>query len=193
MNFEELIVRNRSYRRFQQNQRIEHKTLVELVDIARRTPCGGNRQPLRYAIVQQPEKCAQLFAHLRWAALLRGWGGPKEGERPAAYILILNDTTVSTHSDTEVGIAAQSMSLAATERGLGGCMIGSIDRAKVVQEFAIPDQYQLALVLALGVPAETCVLEAAEIGGSVAYYRDATGVHHVPKLPLSEVLINLKS
>ncbi len=192
MDFEALLVRSRSFRRFHESQRIEPHVMTDLVNLARRASSAANRQPLRYAIVQQPEACATLFPSLSWAGLLRDWGGPKAGERPAAYILILLDTTVSKQADFDVGIAAQTMQLAATERGLGGCMIGSINRAAVVEAFKIPERYALPLILALGVPAESCVLDEIEAGGSIAYYRDAASVHHVPKRPLAEVLLDVE-
>ena len=59
------------------------------------------------------------------------------------------------------GIAARSITLRATERGLGGYVIGSIDREKVHAALDIPERYDILLILALGKPAETVVLEDA--------------------------------
>jgi len=191
MTFEELIVRNRSYRRFDESKRVDPKVLADLVDVARRTPSAGNLQPLKYLLVADRAACERLFAHLRWAAALKGWGGPAPGERPAAYVVVLHDTDVSKDPGCDHGIACQSMLLAAAERGLGGCMLGAIDRDAIRRDFALPDRYGILLVVALGVPAEKCVLEDAPPGGSVTYYRDAQGVHHVPKRPLQEVILRL--
>jgi nitroreductase len=191
MTVEELIVRNRSYRRFDQAKRVGRQTLRSLVDIARRTASAANRQPLKYVLLDDVAACARLFASLRWAGALKGWGGPAEGERPAAYVIVLLDTAVSKDPGCDHGIAAQSLLLAAVERGLGGCMLGAIDRPRIQKDFAIPPRYQVLLVVALGVPAERCVLEEAEPGGDVTYYRDAEGVHHVPKRPLGEIILDL--
>jgi len=129
-----------------------------------------------------------LFPHLRWAAALKGWGGPAPEERPTAYIIVLCDKQVAPDAGCDHGIACQSMLLAAAERGLGGCMLGAIDRDAIAKTFAIPERFEILLVVALGVPAETCVLEDARPGGDVTYYRDAQGVHHVPKRPLDEII-----
>lgn len=47
----ELALKNRSYRRFYGEKKIDEKTLRELVDIARNTPSAANRQPLQYRLV----------------------------------------------------------------------------------------------------------------------------------------------
>jgi len=191
MTFEELIVRNRSYRRYDQAKAVSMETLRDLVDIARRTPSAANRQPLKYVLVADGAGCARLFPHLAWAGALKDWPGPAQGERPAAYVVILCDTEIAKDPGCDHGIAAQSMLVAAVERGLGGCMLGAIDRKGIREDFGIPGRYEILLVVSLGVPAETCVLEEAAPGGDVTYYRDAKSVHHVPKRRLDEVILRL--
>jgi len=189
MNFEELIIRNRSYRRFDASKRVARQALVDLVDIARRTPSAANRQPLKYILVDGKADCARLFGSLHWAGALKGWSGPAEGERPAAYVIILLDTEISKDAGCDHGIAAQSLLLGAVERGLGGCMLGAIERPRIRADFRIPDRFEILLVVALGVPAERCVLEDVRPGAGTTYYRDAAGVHHVPKRPLKEIIV----
>ena len=191
MDFESLIVRNRSYRRFDQSRPMERETLRRLVDIARRTPSAANRQPLKYLLLNHADTCARLFPYLGWAGALKDWPGPAEGQRPTAYIIILCDTRISKHAGCDHGIAAQSILLAAVEKGLGGCMIGTVQRDGVRKEFGIPERYEILLVIALGVPAEKCVLEEMKAGAGVDYYRDTQSVHHVPKRPLDEVILDL--
>jgi nitroreductase len=191
MNFEQLIILNRSYRRFDHSKPVDAATLRYLVDIARRTPSASNRQPLKYILVGEARGCANLFTHLKWAGALKGWGGPAESERPTAYIIVLCDKEITANPGCDHGIACQSMLLAAAERGLGGCMLGAIDRDGIRRDLAIPDRYDILLVVALGVPAEKCVLEDMKPGGNIDYYRDAASVHHVPKRPLDEIILNL--
>ena len=57
----DLILRNRSYRRFHQDLRIERKTLEALVDAARLTPSAGNVQPLRYIFSWDEQKNSKIF------------------------------------------------------------------------------------------------------------------------------------
>ena len=120
---------------------------------------------------------------------MASWSGPEEGERPSAYIVILGDTELNKSFGCDHGIAAQSIMLGATERGLGGCMIGSIDRDELRQVLDIPERYEILLVLALGKPNETVVLEEVGPDGDIKYYRDEEDVHHVPKRSLAELVL----
>jgi nitroreductase len=184
----DLILANRSYRRFHENEPLDETTLRELIDLARLSASGGNIQPLKYALSCNVEKNATIFPHLAWAGYLTDWPGPAEGERPTAYITIVLDTKISKIAGCDQGIAAQNILLGATERGLGGCIVGSIQREELRKALAISEQYEILLVIALGKPKETVILdEAAE--GNIRYWRDDQDRHHVPKRSLDEILL----
>ena len=185
----DLVLKNRSYRRFHQDVPVSRETLRSLVDLARHSASGGNRQPLKYILSCDPETNARIFPHTRWAGALKGWGGPKEGERPAAYIVILGDAQISQTFGCDHGIAAQSMLLGATEMGLGGCMIGALDRDGLRTALTISERYEILLVLALGEPKERVIIEDVGPGGDITYYRDEQDVHHVPKRTLDELIL----
>ena len=186
MIFKELVRKARTIRRFDQSATIPAETLRGLVDMARLSPCGGNSQKLRYMVVSAADECAKLFPKLAWAAALKDWPGPAEGERPTAYIIILSESDPG-HN---VGIAAQTIQLGATEAGYGACMIGSIRRDEIKKDFNIPERMNVHLVIALGKPAETVVIEPMPENGSVAYWRSKDGLHHVPKRSLDEVIVH---
>jgi nitroreductase len=185
----DLVLANRSYRRFDQRQEIDTETLRSLVDLARCTPSAANLQPLKYIITNTPERNADVFATLAWAGYLADWPGPVEGERPSAYIVVLLDTCLSKSANADLGIAAQTILLGAAEKGLGGCMFGSIDRDRLRKELAIDECSDIMLVMALGKPVEKVVLEDVGPDGSIKYYRDADAVHHVPKRTLDDVIV----
>ncbi len=185
----ELITKNRSYRRFHQDQSVARETLEQLVDLARLSASAANWQPLKYVLSCTPERNAKVFSHLAWAGYLADWPGPVEGERPAAYIVMLNDRHIAQQAGCDHGIAAQSILLGATELGLGGCMIGSIQRELLRQDLEIPERYDILLVVALGRPKETVVLEEVGLEGDIRYWRDAEGGHHVPKRSLKEIIV----
>ena len=189
MTIEELLTKNRSYRRFHQDQALDEATLVGLVKLAQLCPSAANRQPLKYMVSWEPERNAAIFPHLRWAAALAPWPGPAEGERPTGYVVILGDTRVANNFYCDHGIVAQSMLLAAAEQRLGGCMVGSIDRPGLRRTLQIPEHLEILLVLALGRPKEKVVLEMDTSPDQVPYWRDAADVHHVPKRPLDELLV----
>jgi nitroreductase len=187
---EELIRRSRSYRRFQENRSVDKETLQELINLARLSPSAANLQPLKYIISNTPEKNSLIFPCLAWAAYLRDWPGPQEGERPSAYIIVLGDTEITKNFGCDHGIAAQSILLGATERGLNGCMIGSVQKEKLRGLLKIPERYEILLVIVLGVRKETVVIEEVK-AGDIKYWRDEKGVHHVPKRPLTEIILEL--
>jgi len=183
------VVRNRSYRRFDPGHAISRDTLLELVDLARHTASAANRQPLKYILSADPGTNAEIFPCLAWAGYLKDWPGPAPHERPTAYIVVLIDETITTDWWCDDGIAAQTILLGAVERGLGGCIIGAVQRERLRQALGIPDHLRIRLVIALGRPAETVVIEELPPGGDIRYWRDARGVHHVPKRGLDEIVI----
>ena len=185
----DLILKNRSYRRFDTGTPVSLETLRDLVGLARLSASVSNRQPLKYILSCDPQVNAEIFPHLAWAGFLTDWGGPAADERPAAYIIILNDKNVAAVPTVDHGIAAQSMMLGATERGLGGCMIGSIQKDDLRKTLSIPEQYEIVLVLALGKPAEIVVIDDMGPDGSFRYYRDDQDVHHVPKRLLQDLIV----
>ncbi|UCD55010.1 MAG: nitroreductase family protein [Candidatus Omnitrophota bacterium] len=186
----DLILKNRSYRRFYEDFTVEKKTLKELVDFARLSASAANLQPLKYILSCEPGRNALVFPELKWAGYLKDWPGPREGERPSAYIIILGDTKISKSFGCDHGIAAQSILLAATEKGLGGCMIGSIDRKGLRKSLQIRSSYEILLVLALGKPKEKVVIEASRDNNDIKYWRDEGQKHHVPKRKLDDIIIN---
>ncbi len=187
----ELILKNRSYRRFDPAGRLEEQTLRELVDLARLSGSAANRQPLKYLLSWQPERNALIFPHLAWAGYLKDWPGPAPKERPTGYIIVLGDKRISEKIDCDHGIACQSILLGAVERGFGGCMVGSINRDGLRKELSIPSEYEILLVVSLGKPCEEVVIEESRDERDIKYWRDANNVHHVPKRLLDDVILKL--
>jgi nitroreductase len=186
----ELITHTRSCRRFDQQYEINRDLLRELVNLARLGASAANIQPLKYILAHTPEKNAAIFPHLAWAAYLKDWPGPVEGERPSAYIVILGDTNLTKNFWCDHGIAAQNILLGATERGLGGCIVGAIQRDGLRKALNIPAHYDFLLVIALGKPTEKVVLETVGPDGNIRYWRDQNGTHHVPKRPLDQIILD---
>ena len=189
MMLSDLVLRNRSYRRFYQEVAIDLETLRGLVELARLSASAANKQPLKYILSCDPERNGLIFPHLGWAGYLKGWPGPSEGERPSAYVIILGDKDIKQSFGCDHGIAAQSILLGATEKGFGGCMIGSVQKDGLREALGIAPQYELLLVIALGKPKETVVIEAVGPDGDIKYWRDDEGRHHVPKRSLDELIL----
>jgi nitroreductase len=182
----DVIVKNRSTRKYHQEVPVSRETLMALIDLARLSPSGGNRQLLKFYISSEPEKNEIIYNQISLG------GAPPEGERPSAYIIIMNDTQLGTYGPTEVdhGITAQSILLGAVEQGLGGCMVGMVNRKELKRALNIPDRYEILLVLTLGIPKETFVFEPVDPDtNNVRGWWDEQGVRHIPKRKLEDLII----
>lgn len=183
----DLVQKNRSYRRFYQEKKITEEQVRELLDIARLTPSGANKQPIRYMYTCTDEENNKVFPYLRWAGYYQDWDGPEEGERPTAYIILLSPAGVNAPQDE--GIIGQTILLSATEEGMGGCFITNVDRAGLAEAIQVPEGYQIKLVIALGYPKEKVVIDEITKDGDIKYYRDSEQTHHVPKIKLEDLII----
>jgi nitroreductase len=186
MNIREAIRTRRTIRKYKQ-ERIPPEVLEELVDGARLAPSATNRQPLEYLAVEDPSLLEPVFGTLGWAGYIRPHGTPKEGEKPAAYIVILIkrefDDILAKY---DIGAAAENILLGALEYGIGGCMIGSVEKDKLGEILQIPGEYVIDCVIALGYAAEKSMAEDEQ--GSIKYYKDQDGVMHVPKRRLKDIM-----
>ena len=173
-----LVASCRSFRRFDEGRRVPEEFLLELVDMARLCANGANRQLLRFRVVSDPAACDAVFAELAWAGYFKDWAGGK----PAAPIV-----------EVDCGIAAQTMMLAARSAtpSYAGCMLRAFTPRLIDVLGLDAERYELKLVCAFGLPAEEVRLEplSASPDGSIKYWRDDAGVHHVPKRSLEDVLI----
>lgn len=190
MDFLSLVKNSRSYRSFDQNVPVTQETLEYLVECARFAPTGVNLQELKFFLSCDSETNAKIQPLTRWAGKLAGkMTLPPEGHMPTAFIVILTDTAIMpdpAKAKTDVGIAAQTILLAAVSIGLGGCMIGSFDKS-ILSVLNLPSSLSPALVIALGKPDEEIILE--DKTDSIDYYRNDMGVHVVPKRTKDELIV----
>lgn len=184
----DLLIKNRSYRRFYEEERMERAELEEIVGWVSYCPSARNAQPLKYLVITDREECDLIFPALSWAGYLKDWSGPDKGERPSAYLVQLLDTRISKDPLCDDGIQAQTLMLAATEKGYGGCIIKAVAVPQVKKDFHLPDYMEVRLVLALGKPREKVVLEPMPENGDYKYWRDEKGGHHVPKRSVAELI-----
>jgi nitroreductase len=188
----DLVLANRSYRGYDESRHVTKEELLEMVDCARLTASSVNIQPLRYYLAWEQEEVALIQSMTKWAKQLPDMELPHKGMYPTAFIVICQEKSVSdslARFQKDIGIVAQTLLLAATEMGLGGCMIGNFNAGEVHQKLGLSDTIAPMLIVAIGKPAEQIVLKEISAGEPTAYYRDAADVHYVPKLRLEDVLI----
>lgn len=184
----DLLIKNRSYRRYFQSIRIPGGELKELVGLTRLCASARNAQSLKYVIVDSEEMCAKVFPLLAWAGYLTDWAGPAEGERPAAYLIQMLDTCIVENCLCDDGIQAQTILLGAAEKGWGGCIVKAFKNEPLKQVLNLPDYLKVMYVIALGKPKETVVIEPMKTGDDFKYWRDGQEVHHVPKRDVEELI-----
>jgi len=192
MNFKDMVIKNRSYRKFDESRVITADELRDLVDTARFTPSSVNIQPFKYYISCDSETNAKLRPLTYWARLLKGYDGPAAGENPTGYVVVCYDKKVAPNTErfaVDLGIISQTIMLAAVEKGLGGCMIKNMETEKIAEVLGLPENILPAIVLALGAPDEEIILEELAEGQKTSYYRDENNKHHVPKRKLDDVII----
>lgn len=185
----DIVAASRSRRRFDNSVAVPMTVLEELVDLARLCPSAANRQPLRFILCNAPADNEAVFACLKWAAYLKDWDGPAPSERPSAYVIVVNTARDWDMAKTDLGIMAQTMLLGAVEKGLGGCMLGAIDRERLRAHLGLAPELEISLVLALGKPVEDVQVVDVPADGSIRYWRDETGRHFVPKRAVAELIL----
>lgn len=184
---EGLLMKNRSYRGYDNSYVVRPDQLRRIISVATKIPSARNSQLLRFRPVTH-EEAAKVSPYIRLGGALRDLKLPFEGTEPRAFVVICSATTEPDHYVyIDLGIAAQSMLLQAVEIGLGGICIGAFDKQAVKESLALP--YEPLLVVAIGKPNEKIELIEIHEGENKNYWRDEKGVHYVPKIALDELII----
>ena len=184
VQLESLLKRNRSFRGYDRSVEVNEDQLKEMVKTVTWVASGMNAQPLRFRLVTGDE-AAKVHPLVKLGAALPEEHLPHPGEEPSAYIVISSIAEVNRIVDIDLGIAAQSILLKATEMGLGGIIILNFKPDEVQQALSM-ERRPLA-VLGIGKPAERIFLMPCNEGDPLAYYRK-DGVHYVPKIKVEDLI-----
>jgi len=187
LKLKELLIKNRSYRRFYQEEKVDIQDLKEMISNVRFIPSAANLQPLEFILVNNEIKNKSIFKNLKWAGYIEDWDGPEQGERPSSYIVVLGNREISSYIDWDFGIALQTILLSAVEMGYGGCTIASFNKDNIRNLFNIPENYDILPIIAIGKPKEKVVIEEIK-DNDIKYWRDEDQVHHVPKRSLNDLI-----
>ena len=195
MDFEslrQLMKEDRSVRRFHEERKVSFETLERLVELTRYCHSGRNAQPLRYVVVCDSEICGKIYPTLKWAGYFKDWDGPEIGERPVAYLIQCLDAKYGKDSLCDDGIQLEAISLGMRTLGLGGCIIKAFNAPLLSDILNLDERFLPRYVFAIGYPKEEVCIEdmSCDEEADFKYYRSSDGVHHVPKRPLSELIID---
>ena len=182
LSLDTLLHRNRSYRGYDPSRRVTEEELRELVGVVSLTASGMNRQVLRFRPVLEPEL---ILPHITLGAALPDEHLPKPGTEPSAFLVVCSTVPEDKVMDIDLGFAAQSILLKATQMGLGGIFILNFRKEAVKEALSLP--LEPVAIIAIGKPAESVFLLPSE-GENLEYYRKE-GVHYVPKLTINHLII----
>ena len=183
-----LLTRNRSCRGYDKSYKVHRLQLERIAGVCTKVASAMNRQPLRFRLVtaEDSDSSEAVQNHIHLGGALPDLHLPFPGTEPEAFIIVCAAVPEDRYVDMDLGIAAQSMLLKATEMGLAGIVICAFDREALKRELALP--LDPLAVIAIGKAAERFELRTVPAGESLKYYRE-DGVHVVPKLALSDLLI----
>lgn len=192
-NVKELAKKNRSFRGYDRSVKVSRQELLDLVDTTRFVASSINHQVLKYYIADDEQTVFEIMKNTGWAKGLPELSLPYKGKEPVAFIVICIDHSISKANVVylrDVGACAQTILLQATEKNLGGCMLGSFNKEKIIEILNIPDYLEPNLLVAIGKPSETVVITDVS-NGNTNYYRSPDGqTHYVPKRSLKELVMN---
>lgn len=190
MNLENLLEWRRSYRKFDENKLISKDDIGEILNSIKFASCANNRQYLRFISVENKDKVLEIFDNTKWAASLKNnMGRPKEGERPVYFIAILSDDDKKLRfNGIDEGLVISNLTLAAAEKGIGSCIIGSVNDKKMREILNYEDNYSCEVVIAFGYPKVKSTIKEIDLEEDQSYYLDEDGNYLVPKYKINDIV-----
>lgn len=190
MTLENLLEWRRTYRKFDENKLISKNDIDDILNSIKFASCANNRQYLRFISVENKAKVLEIFENTKWAASLpNNIGRPKEGERPVYFIAILSDEEKKLRfNGIDEGLVISNLTLLAAEKGIGSCIIGSVNDKKMREILNYENNYSCDLVVAFGYPKVKSTIKEINTGEDQAYYLDEDGNYIVPKYKIKDLV-----
>lgn len=190
MNLENLLEWRRSYRKFDESRLISKNDIDEILNSIKFASCANNRQYLRFISVENKNKVLEIFDNTKWAASLpNNIGRPKEGERPVYFIAILSDEDKKLRfNGIDEGLVISNLTLTAAEKGIGSCIIGSVNDKKMREILNYDNNYSCEVVIAFGYPKVKSTIKKINLEEDQSYYLDEDGNYLVPKYKINDIV-----
>lgn len=190
MNLENLLKWRRSYRKFDESRLISKNDIDEILNSIKFASCANNRQYHRFISVENKDKVLEIFDNTKWAASLpNNMGRPKEGERPVYFIAILSDEAKKLRfNGIDEGLVISNLTLTAAEKGIGSCIIGSVNDKKMREILNYDDNYSCEVVIAFGYPKVKSTIKKINLEEDQSYYLDEDGNYIVPKYKKDDIV-----
>ena len=161
MDAVECIKTRRSIRAYK-DEPVSKETIKEIIDVARMAPTWKNSQTIRYIVVEDKAVLGKIAEE---ATL--GFDHNKGIISKCDKLVIVaqinkrcgyeRDGSFSTSKGAgwemfDAGIAAQTFCLAAHEKGVGSCILGIFDDAKVAEIIGLEEGKTVATLIPIGYP-----------------------------------------
>ncbi len=156
MDFSALVLTRQSDRSYL-DKPVEAEKLARILECARMAPSACNAQPWHIIVVDNPEIRAKIADATSERIL-----GMNHFTKQAPLLLVLIEEEANITSSLggwvkkrhyplmDLGIMAEHICLASAAEGLGSCMIGWFNEAKVKNICAVPASKRVQLIIALG-------------------------------------------
>lgn len=190
MNLQNLLEWRRSYRKFDETRLISKNDIDEILNSIKFASCANNRQYLRFISVENKDKVLEIFDNTKWAASLsNNIGRPKEGERPVYFIAILSDEAKKLRfNGIDEGLVISNLTLTAAEKGIGSCIIGSVNDKKMREILNYDNNYSCEVVIAFGYPKVKSTIKKINLEEDQSYYLNEDGNYIVPKYKKDDIV-----
>lgn len=190
MNLENLLEWRRSYRKFDESRLISKNDIDEILNSIKFASCANNRQYLRFISVENKDKVLEIFDNTKWAASIpNNIGRPKEGERPVYFIAILSDEAKKLRfNGIDEGLVISNLTLTVAEKGIGSCIIGSVNDKKMREILNYDNNYSCEVVIAFGYPKVKSTIKKINLEEDQSYYLDEDGNYIVPKYKKDDIV-----
>ena len=127
---------------------VPDEDLNYIIEAGRIAPSANNFQPWQFIVIKQKENLKEVYNlyHREWF------------NTAPVVIVLLADHSQSwkrandgkDHADIDVAIAADHITLAATEKGLATCWVCNFDKQKVTDYFNLPGHLEPVVIFPLG-------------------------------------------
>lgn len=152
MQFNQLAKQRYSTRKYD-TKPVDKEKLNYILEAGRIAPSAANCQPWYFIVVQDDDQRRNM-----WEVYHRPWF-----KDAPVYIVLCADHNVSwkradgkDHADVDIAIAADHMTLAAAELGLGTCWICNFDPVKCAEVLNLPPHIEPVVILSIGYPLDKC-------------------------------------
>lgn len=131
---------------------VNRDLIDKILEAGRLAPTAVNSQPQKIYLVQSPEAMAKMRIV-----------SPCMYGAPHCFVLCYDDARVcrrgenGNYGDIDVTIVLTHMVLEAANLGIGTCIVGYFDPAKLSAELELPENIHPVLLLPFGYPAAGCI------------------------------------